>query len=83
LDGGIVPHQNLKLKTKKEINYLTIFEHGGDNELGLRGQRAYMWGTKELKGEIDRSIEDFVTKPKVWTNADGVEITSTYIIGVK
>jgi hypothetical protein len=67
----------------KNTNYLTIFTYGGDEDLGLRGPRVYMWGSKELSGEIDRSIEDFVTKDRTWTNDDGVEITSTYIIGVK
>lgn len=69
--------------SNKNTNYLTIFEHGGDSELGLRGQRLYMWGSKELSGEIDRAVEDFITKDRVWVNDDGVEITSTYIVGVK
>ena len=70
-------------ETEYGKNYLTIFEHGGDQELGLKGQRLYMWGSKELNGEIDREVDDFITKDRTWTNDDGVEITSTYIVGLK
>ena len=95
MDGGIVPHQNLKLKTMKvltskahkdndgNVNFLTIFTYGGNEELGMNGEKVYMWGSKELSGEIEYTIEDFRTKPREFTNKEGKEITLTYIVGMK
>jgi hypothetical protein len=68
---------------KKEVNYLTIFTYGGNEELGMKGEKVYMWGSKELSGEIEYTIEDFRTKEKDWVNDKGVTITSTYIVGMK
>lgn len=64
-------------------NYLTIFTHGGNEDLGMQGQKLFLWGTKELSGEIEYTIDDFLTKQKEWVNDKGVTITSTYIVGMK
>lgn len=74
-----------KLNEKFGTFYLSkLVRESSDELLGLSSKKSYfIWGTKELEGDIELDIADYITKTKSFVGKEGDEITLEYIVARK